>query len=663
MFDARPETSGGRVSKHILTFSALLLMTASCGDCSCNKTTTTDPMTNSGKEVDAPKAPDFEAYNAKVIAIVRAQNLPLIDAHSELYLAPPETPKEAEVKFSFTEQIPSYLRDKLGDEFRPSGNVDWVYTRPEKKSENAGWTIAIPVKSFDAALAKLGAPAEKEVTFQRFDLPAETLYVQPTRYELGRGQISETGDMIVVSNSQEGAQLAQKLVSKYATEQTDHLHVHFWPSRLGLLERWQGHGQLLFERLAASGHSLMPARASMVSLESMLLRELGEPSNWPEPLHLEASYKIREKRPKLVRARLHVPIRQEAEWETLHKALQPRKGGTPPNLEAGSLATMRLRIDRSELDEVFDVVFPQKYLYILAASGEQQVAILRGLVSDVLDHNRGPTTVALFSQGYPLSGDVFIGFEAMDIERLPDAALAFNENFIKKFWAPLHLTDVSEMKVEEFKGEDGFVAQALKFKPSTENEDVDLGICWQIKDGYYLSYFGQQPCMALQKSVPESFSDQQPPAFEVDFSFHHFMETFYLPPGQKFTGKINSGSALARMKVAGYAKEAQGQKFFELEGQFKQSSILRALLLNRETLAQTWDESEVIDLSEILGRLSTEQAIYQEPALSIIGPPGMLGGAPPAMYMGLPFSLPPAPPSQLKEAVLGTEDEETPKKK
>jgi hypothetical protein len=33
------------------------------------------------------------------------------------------------------------------------------------------------------------------------------------------------------------------------------------------------------------------------------------------------------------------------------------------------------------------------------------------------------------------------------------------------------------------------------------------------------------------------------------------------------------------------------------------------------------------------------------------------------MYMGLPFSLPPAPPSQLKEAVLGTEDEETPKKK
>lgn len=663
MIDARPETSGRRVSKHILTFSALLFMTASCGDCSCNKTAPKTSAVTSGDQTAAQAEPDFNAYNAKVVAIVRAQNLPLIDAHSELYLAPPATPKEPEVKFSFTEQIPAHLRDKLGDEFRPSGNVDWVYTKPAEKSEDAGWTIAIPVKSFDAALAKLGAPAAKEVTYQRFDLPAETIYVQPTKYELGRGQIAETGDMIVVSNSREGAQLAQKLVRKYATEQTDHVHVHFWPSRLGLLERWRGHGQLLFERLAASGHSLLPARASMVSLESMLLRELGDASNWPEPLHLEASYKIRSKRPKLIRARLHVPIRPEPEWETLHKALQPRKGGTPPHIEAGSLATTRLRIDRSELDEVFDVVFPKKYLYILAASGEQQVAILRGLVSDLLDHNRGPTTIALFSQGYPLSGDVFVGFEAMDIERLPAAALAFNENFIRKFWAPLHLTDVSDMKVEEFKGEDGFVARALKFKPSPDAPDVELGICWQVKDGYYLSYFGQQPCISLQKSIPEAFEDQQPPAFEVDFSFHHFMETFYLPPGQKFTGKINSGAALARMKVAGYAKEAQGQKFFELEGQFKKSSILRALLLNRETLAQTWDESEVIDLSEILGRLSTEQAIYQEPALSIIGPPGMLGGAPPAMYMGLPFSLPPAPPSQLKEAVLGAEDEHESKQK
>ena len=120
-------------------------------------------------------------------------------------------------------------------------------------------------------------------------------------------------------------------------------------------------------------------------------------------------------------------------------------------------------------------------------------------------------------------------------------------------------------------------------------------------------------------------------------------------------GTFKAGGKRARLLINGYARD---NREIEFESQLKDANFARSLLRNAEELSSVYGPIKEVDLGELLQRATMEQAIYQEPGIILVGPPGGIGAAPPAYFLGLPFSLAPAPPDQLKKSVLGDEPEE-----
>ena len=153
-------------------------------------------------------------------------------------------------------------------------------------------------------------------------------------------------------------------------------------------------------------------------------------------------------------------------------------------------------------------------------------------------------------------------------------------------------------------------------------------------------------------------------ALDADVELKALLNLLYMPPGRELEGDFETpeGEPI-RVRIEVQANEVgREQREIAVSVRLLNKAFggqpVRALIENRDQLVRAWAPDGEVDLSDLLQRTSLEQAIYQDPGLMMIGAPGLLGAAPPAYFLGLPFSLPPAPPSQLREAVLGPPDQD-----
>lgn len=656
----------------LLLTSLALTLSGACGDCSCSKVTppgTEAPLEGSASYLEIP----YEEIEGRMMAIVRIQELALVEGVTKKFISPKgdEDRAKLETELSFYQILQDHLGAEALKGLRRDGNVDFGWLRKESASEiqaatalsamDPDWFIVLPVTSREEFFAR---PEVEQIDreFARYNTPSGPLWLSKKEIELARGISSDKGERVILASSAPAATHAAELLNRHGREQRLDIQLTLWPSHTGLTTRWRGFYQELTQRLSASGHGLLPARAGMVNLELMATRALSRGDNWPEPMHMHFEFKVKGGEPRLLRATTYVDTtREEAHvLRGLYEALQPRKGGYPPVPRAPGEATISLRLDRSEIDDTFDLIFPAEARNMMAARGEESMASMRGVLSDLLDHDRGATTLSFYPQTHPLSAETYFAFEASDLEQLEAHAKLWNESLVHNLWAPLHLTareDISGVESVTLTPPDkdgapgkSLTAHRMTFEVSASSGPVDLGACWTIFDGQYISYMGEKPCEKLEAQLDVK-PTAQPAPLGIDVEATDLLDLFYLPPGRKLTTPLGEGKH--RIKINGYARPFEGKEQLILETQFADAALIRDVLNELDVLGKLWNPNSELELTDILQRASLEQALYQEPALSFIAAPGLPTGAPPSMFFGLPFSLPPAPPHQLEEALTG----------
>lgn len=648
-----------RLAKPLIVTMSLFAL-ASCGDCSCKDMKTAPNETDADDKVGASfTQQSTEEMSERMMALLRIQELDLVETQTKRFVSPtPEDRAKLKQELSFFQIVKTHVGEEALSTLRRDGNVDigWVTPDvPDGRIEiEPDWFVVLPVKSRDAFLQR----PEIEILEQdlaRLNTREGQLWVSTKAVDYARGVTSDKGDHVVLASSADAAQHAVSLVNMHGRAQSIHVQMAVWPSRLGLTARWKMFSEELAQRLSAAGHGLLPARVGLVNTELYALRALGDEQNWPEPIQLQFEYKIRKDELKRIRLTAYVDAEQPGMTHiaALHDALQPRKASYPPMPKAPGDATFTFRMDRATLDDTFELMVPLTVQKLLAAKGEESMEALRGVLSNLLDHNRGATTISMYPQNHPLSVETFIGWEAMDIEALPGQARTFNEELIKRVWAPLHLAspaDISKVERVKLKANPELEATRITFEVSGSKGPIDLGVCWIIFEKQYLSYFGQDPCDALDAQVAPA-PTAQPASLTANFDLTDAMNLFYTSPNRSLSAQI--GGQKHPITLNGYARAFEGKEQFILETQFDDGLLIRGLLNDFDALKSLWNPNRELELTDVLQRVSLEQALYQEPGFSFIGPPGITSGAPPAMFLGLPFSLPPAPPAQLQEAFTG----------
>jgi len=635
----------------------LVVVLSSCSECSCSKKKQEAPKEDT-KDVKAEVDP-FDRVDARTGAIIRAQGLESADAHIRTFLERGTPPDGAAMTtFSFDRILSATLGRSAVDELRKLGNIELVYAIPEPpegEGERRGdLTMVVPVDDIAAFLkARDAQESPTEVGIVQWSGPQGTLYASKEPVVLGGELTTDDGPLVAVSTYALGAQYAQSVLKAHVRRQNNEYFVHLWPRRLKVHERYGRQSTMLRQVLSSRGHNLLPARASIVNVQSNLIAALGQPEHWPEPLVFSATAKIRQqketKKPyvKAIRSFLEVPIEGHEALETLHVALRPRTGGYPPPLDPGA-AMVRMRLERDELEEVVEVLMPRPLRMLVASRGEDAMTVLHNTFLDLLEHDRGPTTIAFYDGRLPLAGEVYLAWEAMDLERLQRTASTFHTTLLDNFWIPLHLADPATRATEAFEKE-GFVGGSDTFAiPLGADKTARIGACWGVKDLYYYAYYGEDPCARLIERW-RPLKEEVPPAVSLDAELATIIDTLYMPPNKRLERDL----AGQRMDL-GISATQDG--VLELNMLFKKPGVLLAVLASFDELASSWQGNEEFDVATIVSEFTGERAIYQEPGLMIVGPPGGLGVLPPSYFLGMPFSLPPAPPSQVRAAVLGEEE-------
>jgi hypothetical protein len=605
-------------------------------------------------EQPAQPGPDHEAKlaaaRARLMSLVRVQAaLGSADIHITDFLrtgvakdapAPPEmTTRRA---------LLMLLGQPVIDGLRPGGNVELAMFAPREPNGQPAFVAVIPVEDAGKLLTDMGANAvegtEEPNKIMRWSGPAGPLYARLRPFVLEGDRNTDAGVRLLVSDEQALAELGPALIEPHLLRQDHEIAARIFPTALGLPERYARYAAELRQRLAAAGHNLLPARANLINVQAVVYDALGREQAWPAHMDLSLTFKVREG--KTSTGRLYATMSAPAGGllDALYHALQGHRGGNAPRAE-GALLEVRAKLDREKFEELLGALFPTSWRMLIGATGEDNIRVIEGLASQLLDHNRGATLVALYPQSQPLSAEVLVGWEAMDVEKLSEHAEVFHKTLIERFWVPLFLADVASIQTTPFKGHGGkLVGQSTTFMPGVTGTGR-MGACWGLEGGYFYGYYGADPCKRLEEAARGPEEAVAPP-LTVSADLRAALDVAYLPPGKELREGLDGARFEAQLNT-------RSGGVLELDMTQKDGAVTVALLRAAKPLLQAWTLHRELDLGDVMMRTGAEQAVYQEPGLMVIGPPGLLGTLPPGYYLGLPFALPPAPASQLREAVLG----------
>jgi hypothetical protein len=591
------------------------------------------------------------ALDARLFAHARVQTYGLTDKHVREYVPAPdvgtgEVPQFGRVLSTLAGDLPaSALRD--------TGNVELLFFAPG--DGDVDWAAVVPVTSTEDFIKAMGAQEDRtEVGLLNARRGGQTLHLNTKQVVYASRATTDAGAHVTLASSRDVALYAPALVARHATEQIAQISARLWPRRAGLAPRYAVMADELRALLSVNGHALPPARAGVVNLQSLLYSELGAPSSWPESMTLTAVFKIRNKPdgtpyPKDFQTQIDIPADGSARLLKLWSSIETKPKSTPPALPVGQGRAL-LILGRSDIEQAIEALLPERQRMLLAASGEDDMKVLQGSLLDLFEHNRGGTSIATFPQTYPLSGELIFAFDVMDAEKLPDAANQAQEVLVERLLKPLHLGALTDVDTSPFTDTKAGLrgASATFVVPGPEGKDVTLGSCWALGGPSFYAYVGVDPCTKLRARVTQGGDGENAPvAFEVPVS--NLMNTLYVGPNQRVDA-LADAQELVPIDV--YPRVDKDNHFFHVDLSIAPRTLSQLAGVVPD-LAASWSYASSYDVSAMASRAAIEQAIYQEPGIMVLGPPGLLGALPPTYYFGLPFSVPPAPPSQLREAILG----------
>lgn len=564
-----------------------------------------------------------------------------------------------------TARLRTFLEEILGPDgtrVRWDGHLDVVVWAPEEEGGDVRWAVAIPWAESQSLQGREdwigegqfrsgdGPSAETVPVFSR-DHQGNTYYFAEMPTTISRSNTIR-GTSIVVSSFPRGAVRLGEAVETTGTSGIRAVELYLWPRRTGIANRYREAAELIEQRMATSGHDLLPARVGLLQLQAQMYRALGNAQNWPELTRIVLDADRDADSPNMESRRVFLSIDFSAHQGVLLSALWNALRDT--NLELGPQVKdpaqlIQLTLRPREMATLGAVLFPDPWLQLMSVRSAGTRNLLVNNFNDLLLHNRGPMTVAFYDRPRSLSGEFFLGFQAIDREELNGASYQFHHRFLRDFWMPMF--DILGIPDEErFAGEMG--GEEVEFYSLTflvGHGSRTLGVCWTIRGREYLSYYGVNPCDQLKEvfDLPDEGRSGAPLSYEGAFAT--LVDKLFILPGDRLERGMFQGVDL---RLWGVRKDRQR---IEITANITELEQLGVLIEDLQKMPAHWHSAAALDPAQIALELSLQQVTYQEPGLSLMGVPGIGGVMPPSILLGLPFSFGPTPPSLFRDVYFGNE--------
>lgn len=508
------------------------------------------------------------------------------------------------------------------------------------------WAALVPVTDAEAFVAALPAQGSLGSNFGGVSVvgwshAGEALFAKKGVAALRPGQSRDTGAHVAIGNFPDGARFAADILQALEVQIVGDFQVYAWPGRLGAPKRYEDMGLELRDRLAVAGHDMIPARAAMIRLQTFLYWSLGDPGAWPSPMHF-----IGRMTEKKLTIGLTVPAPEGSRLGSLYESMRSDDLIRPPYAK-GAIAGVTFAVKREEMEEFLDAVMPVSWLKMGTAVRDERMDLLHQQAKKLLEHNRGETYIGFLPGDQGLTGEVFVSWRVMDAEQMPPTAELFSRVLVEDVWMPLFLAEPDSLIRRPFTGRNGALKGHEAVFPLSAGEGkkpVNVGMCWGVEQGQFVAYFGVRPCERLVEVMEMPQGEGSAP-LRLQTELSALLNLMYVPPGRELPKDAWS------MPLDLNFQPREG-RYFEL---VMRADDPAALMYHSQIYASLWNPPVEFDPAYFLGRFGIDQAMYQEPNLLLVGPPGLLGALPPTFYFGLPFSLPPSPPHLIRRAILDGE--------
>lgn len=560
-----------------------------------------------------------------------------------------------------------FLDELLGEQanlIRWDGHLDVVVWEPGDDGQWR-WAVSIPRFEGEALSARVdwvgegrfyiqdGPGAKAELVYRRQweGEPERIYYVSEIDTPAARGGTYK-GRALTVANFPEGAVRVGEAVGQTGDSGLREAELYVWPRRWGIDERYLQAAKVMEQQIAMNGHDLLPARVGLLQLQTQLYRALGNKHAWPKIIRVSAEVDRSATNPEGRRLALSidVPAHQGNLLPALWRSMRETNLEEGPQI-AGAEGQIGLILRPRELSTLASAVLPESWLQLMSVRGAGTRELLIEEFERLLLHNRGPTRVGFYKGPRELTGEIFVGWQALDREELMSAATYFHHRLLRDYWMPLF--DVAGLpesrdRVELFGGEE-VEMRSLTFTLPGGGEEA--GVCWLIRGREYLSYYGVEPCRRLREAADrpeESFSG---PALAYQGSFKGLIDTVWILPGD------HSATLFEGLNIE-VRTQRFGDRRLALDILFTDLGEVAQLVDELPRLKRNWAPALLFDPGQIILELSLQQSTYQEPALSALGVPGMPGVFPPSFLLGMPFSFGPTSPTLFRNVYFGPEEAE-----
>ena len=129
------------------------------------------------------------------------------------------------------------------------------------------------------------------------------------------------------------------------------------------------------------------------------------------------------------------------------------------------------------------------------------------------------------------------------------------------------------------------------------------------------------------------------------------LEQVYLAPGDRLAG------GLAEQEVE-IGLSAQPGGTLRISTELSELPTLAELIAAIPGLSEHWVPQEMFAALQALPELGLNRSRYQEPALMMIGVPGIGAAVPTSLLLGMPFAYPPVPPTEYRQLYFADPDDD-----
>lgn len=463
---------------------------------------------------------------------------------------------------------------------------------------------------------------------------------------------------VTVSNFEGGGLYIEEAIRLTGESGLEEAELYVWPRRLGVGERYRAMAERLEQKMAKTSHDMQPVLSAINQLKWRMLRAASDDDAWPEVarLWLEIERDEQTRGAQRVELKIDAPVENSALFSALGATLDSDGAQTTRPLPIPHRDEIRGRLEITAepegLARFFHSEIPRAWRYAANIRfPEDQEAFVQSF-ERLIAHSNGPTAMAFFGSRVPtgMTADMYVAWETEADEAIMEQAREFHGRLMRDIWKPLFRADQFASRGQAMIELDGEKVEAELKTLQIGHGHGELGVCWAVRDGQYLSYYGVVPCRQLEEIVNRS---EEEASFDEALSYsgelRGVVDTVYLAPGasvRKFSD-IDVDVGL----------RWRSEEYLQITTVFTDLPQLAKVVDTTPELATWWDRESMFR-SEMPGdELEIGITRFQEPAMTSLWVPGFGAAFPPSLLLGAPFSHPPVMPSQYQTLFFADPDD------